>query len=457
MVITSVLANGQASRPVSAYLTTEDRSALLERQPDAQQWQSTAAANLPVVTVDDAVSMQTIEGFGFALTGGSAQLIHRMSPTARHKLLVELFGNSGDGIGVSYLRLTIGSSDMNDHVYTYDDMPSGEKDSKLKHFSLREDEADVIPVMQEILQVNPKLKILASPWSAPSWMKDNDNSKGGSLLPEFYPAYAKYFVRYIKGMQRHGITIAELTIQNEPLNPKNTPSMVMESKDEATFIREALGPALHGSHLNTKILAWDHNCNHPEYPLTVLNDPQAGPYVAGSAFHLYEGEISALSEVHDAHPDKDIYFTEQMVIENRKGPTLPVANPVERIVIAATRNWSRTVLLWNLAADTTFGPHTSNGGCPVCQGAITLDGDQVQRNIAFYAIAQVSKFVPPASVRVASTGGDDLGNVAFRTPNGQIALLVTNNSKVDRTFVIAWHQQSITAKLAAGSVATYLW
>jgi len=454
---TSSFAIAQTDRPVSAYLTTADRTVVLTRQGNAQQWQSDATLSPTVLRVDDSKPLQKVQGFGFALTGGSAQLLHRMSPEARRSLLQELFSRSGSGIGISTLRLTIGSSDLNDHVYTYDDMPRGVQDPELTHFSLKEDEADVIPVMQEILQIVPTLRIMASPWTAPSWMKTNGDSKGGSLQRRFYPAYAQYFVHYLKTMSAHGVPISAITIQNEPLNTENTPSMIMEAGEQTEFIRTALGPALRAARLNTEVLIWDHNCDHPEYPLAVLKDSQAAQYVSGTAFHLYEGSAAAMSQIHDAHPEKSIEFAEQMVIENRDRSIRPVAEPVENVVIAAMHNWSRTVLLWNLAADPQFGPHTTNGGCPFCQGAVTIRGDHVHRNIAYYAIAQISKFVPPGSVRVTSSDVHGLANVAFRTPAGQIVLLVTNNSMEARTFVISWNTRAVIETLPRGSVATFTW
>jgi len=401
--------------------------------------------------------MQSMQGFGFALTGGSAQLLHRMSAPARHKLLQEIFSRNGSGIGVSFLRLTIGASDLNDHVYTYDDLPDGKQDRALEKFSLREDEADVIPVMREILQIAPKLRVMASPWTAPSWMKTNNAPKGGSLRREEYPVYANYFVRYLQGMAAAGITVDAITVQNEPQNANNTPSMVMSSAEEDAFIRDDLGPALRSAKLATKILIWDHNCDLPEYPLSILQDPKSAQYVAGTAFHLYEGNVSAMSRVHDAHPDKDIDFTEQMVIEDRGGNVRPIASPFERVVIGAVRNWSRTVLLWNLASDPALGPHTPNGGCPMCQGAVTLDGDHVHRNIAYYTIAEIAKLVPPGSVHVASKAVEGLGNVAFRLPSGELVLYVTNNSQKPQTFTLEWQKQSSQASLPAGAMAAFVW
>ena len=439
------------------WLTTADRSELLTRHE--VPFTHAKADGGPMIVVDEEKRYQTIDGFGFAMTGGSAQLIHKMSPAKRHALLQELFGAGPESLGVSYLRLSIGASDMNDHVYTYDDVPAGETDPELQKFSLAEDGADVIPVMKEVLAIAPHIQVLASPWTPPSWMKSNESAKGGSLKPEFYKTYAAYLVKYVQGMSAHGIPISAMTMQNEPLNPKNTPSLLLEAPEEAVFLRDAFGPALRAAGLKTKVILFDHNCNHPDYPITILNDPAAAQFVDGSGFHLYEGEITALSQVHDAFPQKNLYFTEQMVVEHSgNGAVEPVAYPVSRIIIGAMRNWSRNVLLWNLAADPAFGPHTSNGGCPVCQGAITVDRDNVTRNIALYAIAHASRFVPAGSVRIDSTDQDaELANVAWRTPAGKYVLLVTNTGKETKTFSVSARKKNFTTSLGAGSVGTFVW
>jgi len=358
---------------------------------------------------------------------------------------------------VSYLRVSIGSSDMNDHVFTYDDLPQGETDPNLSKFNLGPDRDDVIPVLKEILAINPGIKILGSPWTAPSWMKTNDNPKDGNLKPDYFATYAQYFVKYISAMKAEGITINAITVQNEPLNGKNTPSMVMQAADEDRFIREDLGPAFRSAGLNTKIILYDHNCDVPEYPLTTLNDAAAAVFVDGSGFHLYGGKIDAMSQVRDAHPDKNLYFTEQMVVDSREDPKLHIASALSRVLVGATRNWSRNVLLWNLAADPQFGPHTDNGGCPVCEGAITLDGNQVTRNIAYYTIAHASKFVPPGSVRIGSNTLESLPNVAFKTPANKIVLIAANPGDLDQTFDISFRGRRITSTLKSGSVGTFVW
>jgi glucosylceramidase len=192
-------------------------------------------------------------------------------------------------------------------------------------------------------------------------MKTNDSSKGGKLKTENYSTYAKYFVKYIQGMKAEGIRIAAITIQNEPLNDKNTPSMLMPADEEARFIKDYLGPAIREARLLTQIILYDHNCNVPDYVISILKDPLAYRYVAGSGFHLYEGQIEAMSRVHDAFPGKNLYFTEYMAVEPTESARISIAKPVKGTFIGALQNWSRNVLLWNLAANSKFEPHTDNG------------------------------------------------------------------------------------------------
>jgi glucosylceramidase len=448
-----------AQTDVSLYLTTPDRSALLQLQPPIAF--TTAPATSQVIDVTPARTYQTIDGFGFALTGGSAQLLMHMYPAKRAALLHELFtvtkDGTGDGIGVSYLRLTIGSSDMNDHVDSYDDLAPGDTDVPMAHFTLDPDKADVIPIMQQILAIDPRIKTLASPWSAPLWMKTNDAAQGGVLLPKYFPAYATYFVKYIQGMKAEGIPIDTLTIQNEPLNEKNTPSMLMLSPEQDVFIKHDLGPAFRQAGIKTGIVLYDHNLDHPLYPLSILQDPAAARYVAGSGFHLYGGTVDAMTEVHNAFPNKNIYFTEQSITQRDNDGPLRISRPVAQVMIGVSRNWSKNILLWNLAADPNDGPHTNNGGCGSCSGALTIDGDNVRRNVAYYTVAQVSKFVPPGSVRIGSNDLDTLPNVAFRTPTGKKVLVVSNITDTPQNFDVRTGSKVFTTSLAAGAVGTYVW
>jgi glucosylceramidase len=453
VLVTSVMAARAQSVPdAHLWLTTADRSSLFTPQPTPLHFEE-STNQLPAIEVNDMELYQPIEGFGFALTGGSAQLLMRMTPEKRSALLKELFAPQGDGIHASYLRVSIGSSDMNDHVYSYDDVPPGQSDPNLKKFSLDPDRADVIPILKEILTIDPDMAILGSPWSAPAWMKTNDKVKGGHLKPEDDGAYAQYFVKYIEGMKAEGITLRAITVQNEPLNPKNTPSMAMFAAEEDAFIGKYLGPAFRDAGIRTEIQVYDHNPDVPSYALSILADPEAGKYVAGTAFHLYGGDSHEFSKVHEAYPNKNLYMTEQLIPQDPGD----IAEPVSRVLIGSTRNWTRNVLLWNLAADPQFGPHTNDGGCTVCAGAMTLDGDKAVFNGSYYALAHFSKFVSPGSVRIGSSELEQLSTVAFLTPESKVVLVAANTGNFPTAFRIVYHGKSASTTLPPESVGTYVW
>ena len=438
------------------WLTKADRSVLFAKQQDVLKF-SPSSNNNQTIAVNDKETYQAIDGFGYALTGGSAQHIIRMSAPARAALLEELFATDGNNIGVSYIRLSIGASDLNEKVFSYNDLPEGQTDLEQNKFDLGLDKADVIPVMKEILAINPKLKILGSPWSPPLWMKTTYDARGGMLKPEYYDAYARYFVKYIQEMKKEGIVIDAVTVQNEPLHPGNNPSLLMVAPDQALFVKKHLGPAFQSAGLKTKIIIYDHNADRPDYPISILDDAEARKYIDGSAFHLYGGKIEALTDVHNAHPDKNIYFSEQMVVERPGAEDINITGPVRRLIIGATRNWSRTVLEWNLAADPENKPFTDRGGCPTCQGAVTIDKDNVSRNIAYYSVAHASKFVRPGSVRIASNELTNLSNVAFKTPDGKKVLIVANTGKEMASFNISYNGKILPATLDKGAVGTYIW
>ncbi|HSO85784.1 MAG TPA: hypothetical protein VLQ91_04480, partial [Draconibacterium sp.] len=277
------------------YLTKPDKSALFAKQETG--FSVATDKSLPAIEVNADKIFQEMDGFGFTLTGGSAFHINNMSAAKRHELLTELFAFDKENIGISYLRISLGASDLDAEVFSYNDLPEGETDVNMERFSLAPDKKFLIPVLQEILAINPEIKILASPWSPPTWMKTNNASKGGSLKPEYYDAYAKYFVKYVQEMQNEGIRIDAITVQNEPLHPGNNPSLLMPATEQADFIKRSLGPAFKASGVKTKIIIYDHNADKPEYPITVLNDPEARKYIDGSAFHLYGGVIENVSKV----------------------------------------------------------------------------------------------------------------------------------------------------------------
>lgn len=470
-----------AQTSIEAWVTNPDRSALFQKAAETIPFRNSPARG-PVIVIDPAQRMQTIDGFGYALTGGSAELLMKMSPDARGRVLHQLFASDEAGLGVSYLRLTIGASDLNSFVYSYDDLPAGETDPTLAKFELGEDRKHVLPVLKQILSLAPGMKLLASPWSAPAWMKTNNHVRGGALKEECYSAYALYLVKYVQAMQREGITIDAITIQNEPLNSKNTPSMQWQLNQQLVFLRDHLFPAFTKAGLDTKVILFDHNLDRPDYPLALLSDPVISKFADGSGFHHYGGDMGAMSKVHLARPDKNVYFTEQMIIERAGSPTISIAPTVKRMIIDTTRNWSRNVILWNLAADPENKPHTDNGGCPMCQGAITIDKGTVSLNLAYYTIAHASKFVRPGSVRIGSTTRGDqtvaltedeerpgvkrmsiientqtLPNVAFQTTDGKIVLIVANDTQAAGSFTVQHNGLFANIRLNPGAVGTYVW
>jgi glucosylceramidase len=438
---------------VAVWLTTGDQSQLMKKQNTVLNWTPQANSNA-TIDVDSTQAFQTIDGFGYTLTGGSADLLMGLTTSGRADLLRELFATDNNNIGVSYLRLSMGASDLSASVFSYNDMPTGQTDPTLQNFSLANDTVNLVPLLKEILAINPGIKILSSPWSAPVWMKDNNSSVGGSLQPQYYGAYAQYFVKYVNAMKARGITIDAITIQNEPLHGGNNPSMLMTAAQQATFIKNNLGPAFQTAGINTKIIIYDHNCDRPDYPLEILNDPAAKAFVDGSAFHLYAGDINALSTVRNAHPTKNIYFTEQYT-SSTGGFDGDLKWHLKNVIIGSTRNWSRVALEWNLANNSNFGPHT-NGGCTVCKGALTI-GTSVTRNVAYYIIAHASKFVRPGSKRVQSNIVGSLQNVAFVTPDGKKVLIVENDGSGAQTFNIRFKEKQVTATLEGGAVATFVW
>lgn len=455
-LLNTVFVKAQTNAGIDAWLTDPANSILFKQQSKQLLFNHYKIDNnIPTIKIDTKQTYQSIEGFGFALTGGSAMHIFNMDATKRTTLLKELFKTDENNIGTSYLRISIGASDLDDHTFSYDDLSTGETDLNLEHFNLGVDKKYLIPVLKEILAINPSIKILASPWSPPTWMKTNDSTKGGSLKPQYYAAYANYFIKYITAMKAEGITINAITIQNEPLHPGNNPSMLMLASEQAAFIKNNLGPAFKTAGIKTKIILYDHNADRPDYPISILNDADARQYVDGSAFHLYGGKIEALSQVHDAYPDKNLYFTEQWVGApgNLKRD---LAEHVKKLIIGATRNWCRTVIEWNLAADSNNQPHTI-GGCNRCLGAVTIDGDNVKRNPAYYIIAHAAKFVRPGSVRIASNFIDELPNVAFKTPTGKIVLIVLNNSDTLQIFQVDSNNKNFTVNMSANSVGTFIW
>lgn len=443
---------------VQVWLSTADRKTRLARQPDVEL--TTRGALPDDVIIDTQATYQTMVGFGAAITDSSAWLIQNtMNEAQRQALLQELFGPP-PGLNFSMTRLTIGASDFSLQHYTLDDMPVGEVDPSLAHFNVTPNIHEVIPTVQQALAVNPNLRIIASPWSAPAWMKTSTNLISGELLEPFESAYANYLVKYVETYRSYGIPIFALTVQNEPaFEPATYPGMAMPAATRARFIGQYLGPALAHRAPKTRILDWDHNWDEPAQPMGVLSDPDAARHISGVAWHCYRGTPASQSDVRRAYPGKDVYISECSGgdwASAKKGELLLFARDV---LLAGIRQWARGVIYWNLALDEHHGPHL--GGCDLCKGIVTINshtGD-VSRNDEYYAFAHFSRFVLPGAIRVGSTEADrKLNNVAFQNPaNGPLVLVVVNSHLHARPISVKEGQSGFRYTMPPQSVATFVW
>ncbi|HEY7642712.1 MAG TPA: glycoside hydrolase family 30 beta sandwich domain-containing protein [Steroidobacteraceae bacterium] len=452
-------AASHAATPAGAevWVTTADQSRLLAREPDV-----TLSARAPLATridVDPQRRYQEMIGFGAAVTDASAWLIEkRMNATQRATLLRELFGREG-GLGLSFTRISIGASDFSLSHYSLDDPPGGAADPQLEHFSIAPNREYLLPVLRGALAINPDLRIVASPWSPPGWMKDSGSMVRGRLRPEFYPAFAAYLTKFVDAYAAEGVPIFALTIQNEPdFEPPDYPGMKLDAHERARIVGQFLGPLLAQRPTRPLLLEWDHNWIKPASPLEVLADPRAAPFIAGVAWHCYKGDVRAQGPVHDAHPDKDAYLTECSGggWEPRWERSLQWFT--RQLIIGSTRGWSRGVVLWNLALDERHGPRA--GGCANCRGVVTIDSatGAVTRNVEYYVLAHASRFVRPGARRIESTTGvRGLESVAFQNADdGSIALIVLNAAERQRRFSVRSADKLFDYTLPAGAVATFV-
>jgi glucosylceramidase len=442
-----------SAQTVRSVVTTADLSRAMAPEPDLAFAPASGASPL-TIAVDDTQRFQIMDGFGASMTDGSAWLLHGLRPASRQQVMTRLF-DPNKGIGLSFLRLPIGSTDLSRDHYSYDDLPAGQQDPKLQHFSVRHDEAYIFPTMREALKLNPAITVMATPWSPPAWMKTHPTMNGGAIRPDAEPVFAQYLTRSVQAFQHAGIPVRFLSIQNEPLyETKDYPGTLLQASQAKRIIGSYLGPDLRRAGLSTRILAYDHNWDHPEYPLEVLEDPSAAPFMAGSALHCYGGSADAQTGIHDRHPEKGIWMTEcSGGTWNTESALLTTAH----LLIDSTRNWAKAVVLWGVALDPAHNPHA--GGCGTCRPLVTVAPTAVTYNGDFYVLGHASQFVPPGSTRIASNspGRTSLETVAFESPTGTVALLVLNNQPQPAAFAVTWHGRAFHATLQPGALATYTW
>lgn len=441
--------------------TTANLSDALTAMP-SEAFTSAPAAGATVITVNDAVHYQTMIGFGAAMTDSSAWLLEdELSASQRTQAFQDLFG--AQGIRLDYLRIPMGASDYTvAGPYSYDDMPAGEADPTMAGFSIAHDVPYDIPAVQQALALNPRIYTLANPWSAPPWMKTNrvfnDQNLAGNVDPQYYPALAGYFVKFIQAYQSYGIPIDAITPMNEPNSDSGWPGTHLTPADDATFLPDDLVPALDAAGLHPTI--WGDDDTELSDADALLSGPAAGD-LGGVAVHCYQG-MGQMSTLHAQYPAEPI-------IVNECSPGI-IPDATAEVGIDAANNWASGVQLWNLALDTNGGPYegSQSWGCPGCTGVLTVN-DSTQtysHSLNYYQFGQMSKYVLPGAVRIAtsprlvtdgygiSTGIDD---VAFQNPDGSKVFVAYNNSSAANSFALDYDGKYLSDTLPAGATVTITW
>ena len=453
-------------REATAYTTSVGGLRLAESKIPLMR-PSTAAAYRVLPT---GKTFQTVDGFGLAITQASCYNLLRMSPDDRTAFLTEVFDRER-GMGSSLIRVCIGGSDFSMDEFTWCDEPG------LEHFAVHPlDEQYLFPILDEIYAINPAVKIIASPWSAPLWMKVGEDGKtphnqwyAGHLGEAYYQDYAQYFVRWIREMQRRGYDILAVTLQNEPLNRGNSMSTYMSWQEQSNFIKWAIGPAFAAAGLQTKVLVFDHNYSYDgdygqqDYPVHIFEDPEAGRYVHGSAWHNYGGSVSVLDGVHARFPDKEIYFTEASIGTWNYSFEDCLIHDFRDIFLGTLGRWGKGVTLWNLMLDYQGKPFRPRG-CSTCYGAVSIDAsdyslESIVRNSHYYDVAHCSKVLQPGAVRLGTSGYSAAGLTyqLYRNPDGSYAALILNEGTSDALLNFVTDNYAVACRIPPRALQSVTW
>ena len=453
---------------VKALTTTDNRSKDLTES--FINFSTTDNMSPSTIRLKASEEFQTIDGFGAAITGSTAYNLLKMQPADRADFLKKTFSHS-EGYGMSYIRICIGCSDFSLSEYTCCDKEG------IENFALTDEETKyVIPVLKEILTYNPELKIMASPWTAPKWMKVNnltdlkpyDSWTGGQLNPKYYQDYATYFALWIKAFNREGIDIYAMTPQNEPLNRGNSASMFMGWQEQRDFVKTALGPKFKAEGIDTKIYVFDHNYNYDNladqqgYPTKIYADEEASKYIAGAAYHNYGGNLNELNAIHKANPNKELVFSESTAGDWNNGANLQarLIDDMEQITLGTVNRWCRGAIIWNLMLDSKRGPNRP-GGCTTGFGAVDINDDfkTIRRNSFYYIMAQMSAGVKPGAKRIGTEGFTKNGLTfsAFRNPDNSYALVLSNKNSEDVRATVDDGSHHFPVTVPAKGIVTLSW
>lgn len=459
-----------AEGDVNYYLTTANQA--YDLTPGTLDFSTVDNMSPSTVRLDAATRYQEMDGFGAAVTGSTSYNLSLMPEEARTKFLQETFGP--DKYGFSYVRVSIGCSDFSLSDYTCCDTPG------IENFALTTEETKyVIPALKQILAINPALKIIASPWTCPKWMKVEDLESlkpydswtGGQLNPKYYQDYATYFVKWLQAFKDAGVDIYAITVENEPLNRGNSASLYMSWEEQRDFVKTALGPALQQNGFGgVKIYAFDHNYNYDnqasqqDYSLKIFQDADARKYFTGTAFHDYGGTRDELLDVHQKAPDMELLFTETSIGEWNNGNDLTQAlnRDMENVALGTVNNWCVGVIVWNLMLDSDQGPHGGPGACATCYGAVDVDNTKyttIRRNSHYYIIAHLASVVKPGATRIGTSGFSDenITYAAFENTDGTYAFVLNNAGQEAQSITVDDGAHHFTFEVPARAVVSYRW
>lgn len=447
---------------VQAWITSSDEAGVitgLEQQPKLA-FGPNSKDSVATIEVNENKIYQRMEGGGAAFTDAAAWLItKKLSAAQREKVMRRMF-DPVVGIGLSFLRNPIGSSDLTREWYTYDDNPADRSDASLPHFSIEHDLAHVVPLTKLARQLNPSLRLMINAWSPPAWMKSSGSLVAGGVLPEYYAHHVNYHVKTIQAYESQGLRVDYVSLNNEPTCCKeiNYPSILLiTSGDMATMLKEYWLPAFKANHITTKILLLDFNWNNVKLLEPLLQDAaiKESPFVAGVAWHGYGGDVAVQSRIHDQY-GVDQFFTERSGFAGGSGQQKQDMQDMVHVI----RNWGKMFVKWPVAVDENNGPN--RGGCDTCRGLVTVHtrdarAGQVDYTIEYYTMGQLTKFVPNGSYRIESTDSADILNVAFKDPDGSLVLIAYNNTTAPQAFKVAWRSESFRYTLPVNTTVTFRW
>lgn len=463
---------GETAKDVTIYTTSVNGSKLSKT---TAAFSTTDNMSPSTLTLNASTSYQKMDGFGAAITYSTAYNLLKMTSTNRTAFLKKTFSDS-EGYGFSYVRISIGCSDFSSTEYTCCDTKN------ISNFGLQSDDNNyVIPILKEILAINPKLRIIGSPWTCPRWMKVTDiDSKtpynswtGGHLNPDYYQDYATYFTKWIQAYQNAGIPIYAVTPQNEPLNAGNCASTLMPWQEEAAFLK-VLAPTLKASSLTTKVYVFDHNFNYDgnadqaDYPVKIYNtlgNVEGAEYIVGAAYHNYGGSYTELANIHNQVPSKGLIFSETSIGEWNDGRNLSarLMDDMQDVALGTVNNFCTAVIVWNLMLDTNKGPNL-DGGCQTCYGAVDINPNDyatINYNSHYYILAHLASVVKPNAVRISTSVGsfslDGFTYAAFKNTDNTYAAVLCNNNSTQKTLVLSDGTHHFSCTIPAYGIVSCQW